>query len=104
MVTNISSNELKKMIDEKEEFILLDVRSVEEHESEHIKGSLNISYDELEKRHEEIGAGKDELIVVYCRSGNRSSIGAETLERLGYKNVLNLSAGLMNWSEEIYMC
>lgn len=66
---------------EENEYIILDVRTNEEYEKEHLKDSINIPYDEI---NENIELDKNKLILVYCQSGNRSSIAANTLTQLGY--------------------
>ena len=61
-------------------FVLVDVRSAEEHMSGEIPGTdLNIDFREIKARHRELGAKLDDHIVVYCQSGHRSNIAAETL-------------------------
>ena len=84
-------------------FILIDVRTIDEHRTGFIPGTdLNIDFREIGSRHQEIGAGFDEHIVVYCQSGHRSNIAAETLANIGYKYVYN-GAGSMNaWTEAGY--
>ena len=77
-------------------FILVDVRSVEEHATGFIPGTdLNIEFREIQARHREIGAQMEDHLVVYCQSGHRSNIAAETLADLGYRHVYNVT-GSMN--------
>src|SRR5438552_13076886 len=72
-------------------FVLVDVRTIEEHDRGAIPGTdLNIDYREIGQRHRELGAGLEDHIVVYCRSGKRSNIAADTLSDLGYKNDYNI--------------
>ncbi len=79
-------------------FILIDVRSPEEHQSGVIPGTdLNIEYTEIKARHREIGASLNDHIVVYCQSGNRSNIAAETLADLGYTHVYNVYGSMNAW-------
>ncbi len=88
---------LKERKDGKRKFILIDVRTPEEFRSGHIPGTdKNIPHTEIERRHSEIGASKDDTIVVYCRSGRRSEVAKKILEKLGYKNVLN-AGGIKHW-------
>ncbi len=84
----------------KKGFILIDVRSPEEHQAGVIPGTdLNIDFREIQARHREIGAQLDEHIVVYCQSGRRSNIAAETLADLGYRHVYNVSGSMNAWVE-----
>lgn len=84
-------------------FFLIDVRSPQEHVSGVIPGTdLNIEFREIKARHREIGAKLDDHIVVYCQSGNRSNIAAETLADLGYKHVYNVRGSMNAWLEAGY--
>ena len=84
-------------------FVLIDVRSVEEHVRGYIPGTdLNIDFREIKTRHREIGARLDDHIVVYCQSGHRSNIAAETLADLGYRHVYNVSGSMNSWQEAGY--
>ncbi len=84
-------------------FILIDVRTPEEHSTGFIPGTdMNIDFREIGARHREIGAKLDDHIVVYCQSGHRSSIAAETLASLGYKHVYNVAGSMNAWTEAGY--
>lgn len=84
-------------------FLLVDVRTVEEHDLGAIPGTdLNIEFREIGKRHKELGAGLDDHIVVYCQSGKRSNIAADTLTDLGYKNVYNIRGSMNAWLQAGY--
>ncbi len=81
-------------------FILIDVRTPQEHVGGYIPGTdLNIEFKEIKARHREIGAKLDDHIVVYCQSGHRSNIAAETLADLGYKHVYNVRGSMNAWLE-----
>ena len=73
---------------EEEKAIIVDVRTKEEYEESHIKGAINIPYDEID---EDVELDKNKKIYVYCKSGTRSGIAYETLKDLGYE-VENLGA------------
>ena len=84
-------------------FVLVDVRSPEEHRTGMIPGTdMNIDFREIKSRHRELGAQPDDHIVVYCQSGHRSNIAAETLADLGYKHVYNVSGSMNAWMEAGY--
>lgn len=84
-------------------FFLVDVRSPEEHATGVIPGTdLNIDYREIKTRHREIGAKPDDHIVVYCQSGHRSNIAAETLADLGYTHVYNVAGSMNAWMDAGY--
>ena len=76
--------------------MLIDVRTPEEHKSLRIPGSLLIPDYEIKEKIEDSVPDKDTTIIVYCRSGNRSSSAAKTLMQMGYNKVLNLG-GIINW-------
>lgn len=84
-------------------FVLIDVRSPEEHQGGFIPGTdFNIDFREIQSRHQEVHAEQDSHVVVYCQSGHRSNIAAETLMRLGYKNVYNVEGSMNAWEEANY--
>jgi phage shock protein E len=84
-------------------FFLIDVRTPEEHASGVIPGTdMNIEYTQLKQRHKEIGAKPDDHIVVYCQSGHRSNIAAETLTDLGYRHVYNVRGSMNAWQDAGY--
>ena len=84
-------------------FTLIDVRSPEEHAGGFIPGTdLNIDFREIKTRHREIGVPLAEHIVVYCQSGHRSNIAAETLADLGYTHVYNIRGSMNAWVEAGY--
>ena len=83
------------------ETTIIDVRSLEEYESGHIKGAINIPVDTIKlEKLEQVIPSKDNNIIVYCRSGNRSRQAAQILIDLGYTNIYDLG-GISNWSGEL---
>jgi rhodanese-related sulfurtransferase len=81
-------------------FVLVDVRSPDEHTGGFIPGTdLNIDFREIQARHRELNANLDQHIVVYCQSGHRSNIAAETLMGLGYQHVYNVAGSMNAWEE-----
>ena len=107
-VRQLSVKEVKAALDKvpslrEKGFFLVDVRSVEEHSTGAIPGTdVNIEYREITKRHKEIGAGLGDHIVVYCQSGKRSNIAADTLTELGYTNVYNIRGSVNAWLQAGY--
>lgn len=90
---------LKSMLDSKD-FLLVNVHIPYEGE---IKGTdLFIPYNEIEKNLDKLPADKNAKIVIYCRSGNMSSIAAKTLARLGYTNITDVEGGMVEWEREGY--
>lgn len=68
----------------------IDVRTAEEYAAGHVQQAVNIPYEEIAGRVGEVTTDKDALIYVYCRSGRRSGIAKETLDRAGYTRVFNI--------------
>lgn len=102
-VQQLQSGLSKAPSPDKKGFVLIDVRSPSEHESGAIPGTdLNIDFREIQARHREIGAQLDDHIVVYCQSGRRSNIAAETLSDLGYRHVYNVAGSMNAWIEAGY--
>jgi rhodanese-related sulfurtransferase len=96
----ITADEVKARLDKGEKLNLIDVREPHEHAEFNIGGVLyplgkiqNMQVDELEKY-------KEEEVIVYCRSGNRSGQAALILDTLGFKNTKNLAGGMLKWQEK----
>jgi len=73
---------------------VVDVRDPAEYDADHLDGALNLPVDELEERAAELLPDRDAPVVTYCNGGGRGSLGADTLTRLGYTDVVNLEGGL----------
>lgn len=94
---NINADELKQKIDSGEKITIIDVRTVPELSRGFIKNSINISLDEFENEIETKVPDKDAQVYLYCLSGSRSSVAAQIMDSLGYKNVYNLTSGMLAW-------
>ena len=80
--------------------LLLDVRTTAEWEQDgHLEDALLIPHSDLESRSDELPEDKENLILLYCRSGNRSQEAAETLIDLGYMNIIELASGINGWKD-----
>ena len=97
---NITAEEAKQIMDREEGYIILDVRTQEEYDLGHIPGATQISHEEIAEKAEEVLPDKDQLILVYCRSGRRSKIAAEALVELGYTNIKEFG-GIIDWPYEV---
>ena len=96
-ITEISAEELKKVLDAKEKVVLLDVRTPNEFKRTRIEGSINIPIDEISLHVESVIPDKKQKIYVYCLSGSRSSAACHELVEKGYTNVFNLTSGVLAW-------
>jgi rhodanese-related sulfurtransferase len=100
----IASAELEKLLSSPASKILLvDVRTTEEYKGGHIPGAILFPYDEIDGRKadfKKLAQSADRKIVVYCRSGRRSAIAAQTLVSLGYTDVSDFGA-VTNWKGKL---
>lgn len=96
----ISGAEAKALMDSESGYIIIDARTQEEYDEGHIPGAILIPEYEIADRAEKELPDKDQLILVYCRSGRRSKIAAEELVKLGYTNVKEFG-GIIDWKYEI---
>ena len=97
---NITAEEAKQIMDSEEGYIILDVRTQEEYDEGHIPGATQISHEEIAEKAEDVLTDKEQLILVYCRSGRRSKIAAEALVELGYTNIKEFG-GIIDWPYEV---
>ena len=97
---NITAEEAKQIMDTEEGYIILDARTQEEYDEGHIPAAIVISHEEITEKAEEMLTDKNQLILVYCRSGRRSKIAAEALVELGYTNIKEFG-GIIDWSYEV---
>lgn len=98
---NITVEALNERLENGEKIHLVDVREPNEHEEFNIGGKLIPLGKIRNMETEEIDEIKDEEIILYCRSGNRSGQAAAFLETLGFSNVKNLTGGMLAWKERI---
>ena len=97
---NITAEEAKEIMDSEEGYVILDVREQDEYDAGHISGAILIPYTQIEEKANEMLPDKEQLILVYCRSGRRSKIAAEALVKLGYTNIKEFG-GIMDWPYEV---
>lgn len=97
---SVSSEEAKELMDSEDSYIILDVRTEEEYAEGHIKNAVLIPDYEISTRAEQELSDKDQLILVYCRSGRRSKIVSDVLVSLGYTNVVEFG-GIIDWQYDI---
>lgn len=97
---NITAEEAKEIMDSEEGYIILDVRTQEEYDQGHIPGAVLLPLDDVEDKAHVVLPDKDQLILVYCRSGRRSKQAAEILVELGYTNIKEFG-GIIDWPYEV---
>ena len=96
----VDVEEFDQAIEENESAFLLDVRTQTEWEQDgHLENATLIPHSELEEREGELPSEKDRMILLYCRSGNRSQDAAQTLVDLGFTNIIELETGINGWKD-----
>ena len=95
----INMDEAITMMEEESGYIILDVRTPEEFAERHIPGAINIPNETISTEEIPELPNKDQLILVYCRSGNRSKQASEKLVALGYTNIVEFG-GINDWPGE----
>ncbi|MFC2159368.1 rhodanese-like domain-containing protein [Actinomycetota bacterium] len=95
----ISPEEVYDIIKNDEDYLIVDVRTIEEYNSGHLEGALLLPVQELEDRLNELPM--DKPIIVYCRSGNRSRTAAEILVNNGFKQIYDMG-GISDWTVKGY--
>ena len=99
-MTNITPEEVKQRLDAGEKLNLIDVREPHENAEFNI-GGLLIPIGKIQSQQiEEIEDLKNEEVILYCRSGNRSGIGALVLDQLGFGNTKNVVGGMLSWQQK----
>ncbi|EEP60674.1 rhodanese-like domain-containing protein [Sulfurihydrogenibium yellowstonense] len=94
---DLNAKQFYEMMQKEKDVIILDVRTPQEYQEGHISNAINIPVQILGQQLDKLNNFKDKKILVYCRSGNRSAIASQILDRAGFKNVYNLKGGLFEW-------
>ena len=92
----ITAQQAKTIMDTEKDYVIIDARTEEEFAEGHIKNAILIPEYEIADRAEKELPDKEQLILVYCRSGRRSKIASEELVKLGYTNVKEFG-GIIDW-------
>lgn len=92
----ITQDEAKRIMDTRDDYIIVDARDQYEYDEGHIKDAIVIPYTDIEDLAEQKLPNKEQLILVYCRSGRRSKIAAQSLADMGYTNVKEFG-GIIDW-------
>ena len=88
------------MMNNETDYIIIDVRTESEYQQGHIKNAINIPNESIDESVSEILTNKNQLLLVYCRSGNRSKQASEKLAKLGYSNIYEFG-GISDFPGEI---
>ena len=96
----ITMSEAVKMMETEKNYIILDVRRADEFAEGHIPGAINVANEVIGTEEIPELPDKSQLILVYCRSGRRSTEASEKLVKLGYTNIVECG-GILDWKGEI---
>ena len=99
-IRKITAEELLNQIQEKKVMALIDVRTPEEFASGHIEGAVNVPLAGLENGIAKAVPDKKSYVVVYCRSGRRSSNASTALIKMGYTNLVNYKGSMIDWTNK----
>ena len=96
----VSMDEIVEIMKENKDYIILDVRTIEEYNEGHIPNAICIPNETIGEETVNELPNKEQLILIYCRSGNRSKQAAAKLEKLGYTNLIEFG-GIIDWKGAI---
>ena len=97
---HVSMDEIVQIMNENTDYIILDVRTIAEYNEGHIPNAICIPNETIGNNTISELPDKEQLILIYCRSGNRSKQAAEKLKKLGYTNLIEFG-GIIDWKGEI---
>ena len=98
--TQISQDEAMQMMQDESDYLIVDVRRPDEFAEGHIAGAINVPNEEIRDEMPELLPDKDQLLLIYCRSGNRSKEASQKLADMGYTKVYEFG-GINTWEGEI---
>lgn len=96
----VSMDEIHEIMEQNEDYIILDVRTLEEYNLGHIPNAICIPNETIDENVINELPDKNQLILIYCRSGNRSKQATQKLEKLGYTNLVEFG-GIMDWNGKL---
>jgi rhodanese-related sulfurtransferase len=97
----VSSKQAAELI-KNEQPIIIDVRTPHEYKRGHLHNSILIPVQELQTRYKELGTDKDREILIYCATGNRSTVASKILIDSGFKHIVNMRGGIYDWHKKNY--
>ena len=99
-VKSIDVNKAAQLLNDTPDVFILDARTQEEYQEEHLKGAILIPFKEVSQHLNDLPSNKETVILVYCTVGVRSSIATRTLQAQGYINTLNMRGGIEAWKKK----
>lgn len=101
-IREITPGEVKQRLDQKKDFVLIDVREPYEHENGIVPGAKAVPRGFLELKIGNLVPDTNKEVIIYCAGGNRSALSAKTLQDMGYTNVSSMAGGFGDWQHEGY--
>ena len=99
-IREVSIDEVKKKLDRKEKFLLIDVREESEYATDHLPGAVHLGKGIIERDVEARVPDQNTPMVLYCGGGFRSALAADNLQKMGYTQVLSMDGGIRGWREK----
>jgi rhodanese-related sulfurtransferase len=101
-VREVTVDQVKTKLDRGERFALVDVREDNEWAKDHVTGAIHLGKGIIERDAEQQLPDKNAQIVLYCGGGFRSALAADSLQKMGYTNVLSMDGGIRDWRDKGY--
>jgi rhodanese-related sulfurtransferase len=98
----VTSQEAAELIASEAPLIILDVRTGPEYSGGHLENSIHIPVQEIQQRYGELSSFKDDNILIYCATGNRSTVAAKILIDKGFSHIYNMREGVHVWEQKGY--
>lgn len=99
-IRHVSMNDIVKIMEENKNYVIVDVRTPDEYKEGHIPNAINIPNETINEAVYNKLKDKNQLILIYCRSGSRSRQAAYKMQKLGYTNLVDFG-GIINWKGKI---
>ncbi len=101
-IRETSVDDVKARLDRGENFLLVDVREESEYAKDHLPKAIHLGKGIIERDIEERVPDLDRPLVLYCGGGYRSALAADSLQKMGYTNVLSMDGGIRGWREKSF--
>jgi rhodanese-related sulfurtransferase len=96
-INETTVDDVKGMLDRGEKFILIDVREESEFARDHLPGAIHLGKGIIERDIEQRVPDTNAKLVLYCGGGFRSALAADSLQKMGYTNVISMDGGIREW-------
>jgi rhodanese-related sulfurtransferase len=101
-IREVSVDRVKARIDQGERLLLVDVREESEWDKDHLPGAIHLGKGVIERDAEKVLPDPSKEIILYCGGGFRSALAADSLQKMGYTNILSMDGGVRAWRERGY--